>query len=109
MMKTDRDTNTVERLSRRWLLEEMRRDLAPLRLLLGMSQEEMGNLLGVSGSAYKSLEAGKKEVSWDQYLALLFLFRCNDRTAAVAETLGLYPESLKLRIKKGIVGNIVAG
>ena len=91
------------RLNRKWLMEEMSRDMAPLRMLLGLSADEMGELLGVSASTYKSLEAGKKEVSWDLYLALLFLFRFNDRTSAVVDTLGLYPEPLQIRMKQGVV------
>ena len=91
------------RLDRKWLLEEMTRDLAPLRLLLGLTPLEMGNILGVSESIYKSIEAGKREVTWDQYMALLFIFRYNDRTAPVTDTLGLYPEPLKKRMKKGII------
>lgn len=105
--RLEAERKKVDPLDKKWLMDEMGRDMAPLRLLLGLSQEEMGGILGVSGSTYKSMEAGKKEVSWDQYLALLFLFRYNDRTVAVTDTLGLYPESLELRMKKGIVGNIV--
>ena len=91
------------RVNRVWLMEEMTRDMAPLRLLLGLTQDEMSELLGVSASTYKSLEAGKKKVSWDQFLTLLFVFRFNDRTSAVVDTLGLYPESLKIRMKKGVI------
>ena len=50
-------------LDRRNFTEEMSRDLAPLRMLLGMSAEEMGGLLGISAAAYKSLESGKRKVS----------------------------------------------
>lgn len=93
------------RLDKKWLKDEMARDMAPLRMLLGLSAEEMSNILGVSGATYKNLEAGKKEVSWDQYMALLFVFRFNDRMAPVTDTLGLYPEPLQKRIKKGIIFN----
>ena len=89
-------------LNREWLMDEMSRDLASLRMLLGVTQDEMGNLLGLSGSAYKSLETGKKEISWDQFMALLFVFHFNDRTSSVADALGLFPELLKSRMKKGI-------
>ena len=89
------------RLNREWLMDEMSRDLASLRLLLGMTTDEMSNLLGVSGNTYKSLESGKKEISWDQYMALLFVFHYNDRTSPVTDTLGLFPEPLKVRMKKG--------
>ena len=88
-------------LNREWLMDEMSRDMASLRLLIGITIEEMSNLLGVSGNTYKSLEAGKKEISWDQYMALLFVFRFNDRTSPVTDTLGLFPEPLRARMKKG--------
>lgn len=90
------------RINRKWLMEEMSRDLLPLRTLLGLTAEEMGNILGVSPSTYKSIESGKRDVTWDMYMALLFVFRYNDRTAAVTDTLGLFPESLELRMRKGI-------
>ena len=89
------------RLNREWLMDEMSRDMASLRLLLGITADDMGNLLGVSGNTYKNLESGKKEISWDQYMALLFVFRYNDRTSPVTDTLGLFPEPLKVRMKKG--------
>ena len=89
------------RLNRKWLMEEMGRDLAPLRMLIGLTSDEMSVMLGVSGSTYKSLESGKKGISWDQYLALLFFFHYNDRTSGVIDTLGLYPELLKIRLEKG--------
>lgn len=91
------------RLDRKWLLDEMTRDLAPLRMLMGITPYEMGNILGVSENTYKSIETGKKEITWDQYMALLFVFKYNDRTATVADTLGLYPEPLKDRMRKGII------
>ena len=50
------------------------------------------------------VEAGKKELSWDQYLALLFVFQYNEKTSSVVDVLGLYPEQVKDRIRKGIVG-----
>ena len=97
-----REMRREEHLDRKWLLEEMTHDLAPLRMLLGLSVEEMGNLIGVSGSTYRNIETGKKEVSWDQYMALLFVFRYNGRTAAVTDTLGLYPRPLQLRVRNGV-------
>lgn len=87
------------KIDRQWLKDEMTRDLAPLRLLTGLSTEEMGRILGVSSGMYRSMESGKREITWDQYIALLFVFRYNDRTGEVVDTLGLYPEHLRRRIE----------
>ena len=84
-----------------WLTDEMARDLAALRLLLGVSIDEMGEILGVSGNIYKNLEAGRQEISWNQYLTLLFMFHYNNKTGVVVDSLGLYPETLKERIVNG--------
>ena len=84
-----------------WLTDEMARDLAALRLLLGVSIDEMGEILGVSGDIYKNLEAGRQEISWNQYLTLLFMFHFNNKTGVVVDSLGLYPETLKERIVNG--------
>ena len=59
----------------------------------------MGRILGVSVSIYKNMEAGRREITWDQYIALLFVFRYNGRTEEVVDTLGLYPERLRHRIE----------
>ena len=85
-------------------MDEMAKDMVSLRILIGLSAAEMATIIGISESAYKSIEAGKKELSWDQYLALLFVFQYNEKTASVVDVLGLYPEQVKDRIRKGIVG-----
>ena len=44
-----------------------------------------------------------KKFSWNQFMSLLFIFNFNDRTSSMAEALGLFPDILKKRIKKGII------
>ena len=89
------------KIDRNWLTDEMVRDLEPLRKLLGVSPDEMGEILGVSRNVYKSMEGGKRKISWNQYLTLLFMFHFNNRTWFVVDGLGLYPETLKERISGG--------
>ena len=102
--KKSRERIKKSRLDRAWLMDEMVKDMVSLRILIGLSAAEMATIIGISESAYKSIEAGKKELSWDQYLALLFVFQYNEKTASVVDVLGLYPEQVKDRIRKGIVG-----
>lgn len=81
------------------LTNEMVRDLASLRMLIGLSTEEMSVILGIPGHLYKEIEDRKQDISWNQFLALLFIFHYNDRTQRVVDTLGLYPEALKEKLK----------
>ena len=85
----------------KWLTVEMTKDLAPLRLLLGLDHKEMGSILGVTEGKYKSMENGTHEISWNQYLTLLFMFYYNGKTKNIVEPLGLFPSALQDRIRIG--------
>lgn len=87
----------------KWLTDELTRDLAPLRMLVGVSVEEAAEMLGVSTGLYRQLENGSREPSWDQYMTLLFMYHYNMRTTDIVNTLGLYPDALKEKIKIGDV------
>ena len=97
--KKDRIIPYEDQLDMAWLKEEMKRDLKALRLLLGLSIEEMGDYIGVSESTYRKMEDMKRDIAWNEYLAFLFLFYYNVRTEGVVEFLGLYPKALKEEIK----------
>lgn len=84
-----------------WLVKEMGNDLTPLRLLIGLTPEEMGNIIGMSSAMYRQIENGSRDLTWDQYMSALFMFHYNMRTADIVSSLGLYPDSLKSRMKIG--------
>ena len=85
----------------KWLTTELSKDLAPLRMLIGITIEEAADVLGVSTGMYRQFENGSREVSWDQYMTLLFMYHYNMRTTDIVNNLGLYPSSLKEKIKIG--------
>ena len=87
----------------KWLTTELSKDLAPLRMLIGLSVEETAEMLGISTGIYRQMENGNREVSWDQYMTLLFMYHYNMRTTDIVNNLGLYPDSLKEKIKIGDV------
>ncbi len=85
----------------KWLTTELSKDLAPLRMLIGLSVEETAEMLGISTGIYRQMENGSREVSWDLYMTLLFMYHYNMRTTDIVNNLGLYPDSLKEKIKIG--------
>ena len=87
----------------KWLTEELSKDLTPLRLLVGLSLEEAADIIGVSVGMYRQLENGSREATWDQYMSILFLYHYNMRTTDIVANLGLYPDSLKEKIRIGEV------
>ncbi len=95
------ETPYVNHVDVEWLTEEMRKDLTALRLLIGLSPEETADILGVPPGQYRQLENGSQEVSWDQYMSILFLYHYNMRTKDIVDNLGLYPDSLREKIRIG--------
>ena len=84
-----------------WLTDELSKDLAALRLLVGMSVDEAADMIGVSAGTYRQMENGSRQVSWDQYMTILFMYHYNLRTTGIVDNLGLYPDSLRERMRIG--------
>lgn len=84
-----------------WLKDELGKDMAPLRMLLGLTPEEAADVLGFSLGLYRQLENGSREATWDQYMTILFFYHYNIRTSDIVDSLGLYPDSLREKIRIG--------
>ena len=93
-----REKPYVRSLDKVWLTDEMALDVQSLRILIGLSVEEMSEILGLSRGSYYQIESRRRDLSWGEYMTLLFLFRYNPRTEPVLESLGLYPEALKEKL-----------
>lgn len=55
-------------------IEILVENLPSLRAKIGITQEELANILGISRQTYYSLETQKREMSWITYLAIVFIF-----------------------------------
>ena len=76
------------------LLGRMAVSLAEIRTVAGMSARDVSELLDIPVSAYEKIEAGKEELSWVQYLALLWVFQNNDAGRKLIESKVGLPEEL---------------
>lgn len=72
-------------------------NLAPLRAKLGITQEQLANIIGVSRQTYYSIENGTREMTWTTYLAIVFFFNSVKSTSEMLKELRVYPIDLVLR------------
>ena len=56
-------------------------NLPSLRARIGITQEELANIIGVSRQTYYSIETKKREMSWPIFLAIVFVFDCVRETS----------------------------
>ena len=77
------------------LVEVLTEELPALRAKIGITQEELCSIIGISRQTYSSIETRKRKMSWNIYLSLIMFFIHNDKTAPIIETIGAFPENLK--------------
>ena len=77
------------------LVEKFVYQLPILRAVLNMSQDDVGEIVGLSRQTYSSIETKKRKMTWSNFMALLFFFYFNPATKEAVENAGIFPEELK--------------
>lgn len=80
---------------REMLILGLTEELPSLRAKIGLSQEEISRIIGVSRQTYSSIETKKRPMSWNVFLSLLLFFEHNDKTKPILDAIGVFPESLE--------------
>lgn len=90
--------NNVE-LVREKVTANMADNLAMLRTKLGLTQEQLANLIGVSRHTIMQVENKKIKLSWNTFLSLLLIFIKNPETDKLLNILEIYTEELNNELK----------
>jgi len=61
-------------LNKERLLEIMTDNLPALRAKIGLSQDEVSNIIGISRQTYCAIETHKRKMAWNTFMSLLFVF-----------------------------------
>ena len=76
------------------LINNLIANLPLLRAKLGISQEEIARIIGVSRQTYSAIENGKRTMSWQVYLSLVLFFDANSMTRDLLHHLECFPDFL---------------
>ena len=77
------------------LITLLTEELPVLRAKIGLSQEDLSNIIGISRQTYSSIETGKKQMTWNTFLSLVLVFAFNERTSPILEASGAMSPELK--------------
>ena len=75
--------------------EALARDLPALRAMIGITQEELCQTIGITRQTYSSIENMKKSMSQSTFISLLLYFYVNERTRDLLEQTGAFTDHLK--------------
>lgn len=102
--------NSIENktLNKERLLEIMTDNLPALRAKIGLSQDEVSNIIGISRQTYCAIETHKRKMSWNTFMSLLFLFWYNEKTKLLVSAIDVFPEELQAALHRGNQGDTVS-
>lgn len=78
-------------------IDLLQSNLPSLRAKIGISQEEIASIIGVTRQTYYAIESGKRDMLWGTFMSLLFFFNSIDSTAEMMRELRVFPIELVMR------------
>lgn len=82
-------------------VERMVDNLTVLRAKLGVTQSELAEIAGISRQTILAIEKKQRSMTWNMFLALLFIFTVNEKTAPLIDIFEIRDEQLlRLMYKK---------
>ena len=85
----------IQEIDRERLIDILTEELPVLRAKIGLSQDDLSGIIGISRQTYSSIETKKRKMSWNTFLSLILVFENNEKTKGLLETIGAFPEELK--------------
>lgn len=73
----------------------MASELSVLRGEIGLSQEQLCDILGVTRAHLSRIENHKQKLQWNMFLSILLFFYQNDKTRKAVEEAELLPDNLR--------------
>ena len=77
------------------LIDILTEELPVLRAKIGLSQDDLSSIIGISRQTYSSIETKKRKMSWNTFLSLILVFENNDKTKGLLDAIGAFPSELK--------------
>ncbi len=77
------------------MIQKLVDELPVLRAKLDLSQEELGERIGLSRQMVVAIENRRRPMTWNTYLAVMMVFLHNRSTAQLIRALGVYTDELR--------------
>ena len=84
----------IQEIDKERLIDVLTEELPVLRAKIGLSQDDLSSIIGISRQTYSSIETKKRRMSWNTYLSLILVFENNEKTRNLLEAIGAFPKEL---------------
>ena len=77
------------------VINNMTKNLVALRTMLHLTQAQLAEMMGITRQSLVLYETGKRSMTWNTYLSLLFIVTQRQETNNLLSIMGIYPDELK--------------
>lgn len=85
----------LNKLDRKLVVGRMAAELPKIRETLGLSVDQVADKVGMDRDQLYAVETRRRDLTWSEYLSLLFLFWRDDIGQEIVEAKGLFPGELR--------------
>lgn len=85
----------IQEIDKERLIDILTEELPVLRAKIGLSQDDLSSIIGISRQTYSSIETKKRKMSWNTFLSLILVFENNEKTRGLLEAIGAFSSELK--------------
>lgn len=85
----------IQEIDKDQLIGILTEELPVLRAKVGLSQDDLSSVIGISRQTYSSIETKRRKMSWNVYLSLILVFDNNEKTREMLNALGAFPQELR--------------
>lgn len=96
-MENDLIVFDISETEREALINNLIEELPVLRTKMGISQDELANMVGITRQTYSQFETKKRKMSWSIFLSLILIFDYCEQTHKFVHGMGLFPKKLETK------------
>ena len=105
MKPIEKEVGTFTNDDKEKLIQILTKNLPVLRARLGLSQDDVSKVIGISRQTYSSIKTMKRKMTWNTILSLVLFWSCNESTAEMLDSMGVLSPELNVFLAKIIEGN----
>lgn len=100
MKPIEKEVGTFTNDDKEKLIRILTENLPVLRARLGLSQDDVSKVIGISRQTYSSIETMKRKMTWNTFLSLILFWGCNESTAVMLDNMGVLSLELNAFLSK---------
>lgn len=91
----DGEVRNIQDIDKEKLIDILTEELPVLRAKIGISQDDISRIIGISRQTYSSIETKKRRMTWSSFISIVLFYEQNETTRPLIEGIGAYPEELR--------------